>query len=78
MNLIKKILKKKVWDIVGKKGSDDWVCIKRGLIIYFSNSTLWTKDMYRMWRDNIPSDVRDEMLKEGPSELQNFISTYKK
>lgn len=62
LGLIKKILKKKAWELLaaqqkeaGKPNviSDDWVCIKRGLMIYFGNKLNWSKDVYRVWRDYI-------------------------
>ncbi len=62
LGLIKKILKKKAWELLaaqqkeaGKPNviSDDWVCIKRGLMIYFGNKFNWSKDVYRVWRDYI-------------------------
>ena len=62
LGLIKKILKKKAWELLaaqqkeaGKPNvvSDDWLCIKRGLMIYFGNKLNWSKDVYRVWRDYI-------------------------
>ena len=70
-------MKKKVWDEVKKSDSgnteDLWDCIKKGLVIYFS--LYQSKDNYRLFKDNIPSEVREEMIKEN-KELQNFINTY--
>lgn len=75
MSLIKKILKKKIWDQVkGSKETEDlWDCIKKGLVLYFTKYQ--SKDNYRLFKDNIPSEIREEMIKEN-SELLNFVNTY--
>jgi hypothetical protein len=61
--LIKKILKKKVWEALkSSKQIDLWDCIKQGLVIYFS--LFQSRDNYRMLKDNVPSEIRDEMGKD--------------
>jgi hypothetical protein len=87
LGLIKKILKKKAWELLaaqqkaaGKPNvvSEDWICIKRGLMIYFGNKLNWSKDVYRVWRDYITEQrIRDEMARESP-EVQSFVHTYSK
>ncbi len=79
LNLIKKILKKKVWDLLskGKGPAEDWVCIKRGLMIYFGNKSNWSKELYRIWKEYVSDRVKDEMLKES-SEVYSFVQAYKK
>lgn len=80
MSLIKKILKKNLHTTaVGKSHSvEDWICIKRGLMIYFGNKINWSKNAYRIWRDYIiDTKVKDDMLRESP-EMQAFVQTYKK
>jgi|LauGreDrversion4_2_1035121.scaffolds.fasta_scaffold442046_2 hypothetical protein len=87
LGLIKKILKKKAWELLAAqqkeagKGniiSDDWICIKRGLMIYFGNKLNWSKDVYRVWREYITeSKIRDEMARESP-EVQAFVHAYSK
>ena len=73
MGLVKKILKKKVWESVTNK--EDWVCIRTGMLIYFGNNANWNKDLFRMWREYIPGEVRDEMIKES-GDVSSFVSTY--
>lgn len=80
MSLIKKILKKNLHIITpGKYHSvEDWICIKRGLMIYFGNKINWSKNSYRVWRDYITdAKVKEDMLRESP-EMQAFVQTYKK
>ena len=40
MSLIKKILKKKIWELLKTRKDDrikdEWDCIKKGLILYFT------------------------------------------
>jgi hypothetical protein len=71
LNLIKKILKKKPWSLITV--NEDWVCLKRGLMIYFGNKINWNKEVYRIWREYITeAKIRDEMIKES-SEIQTFV-----
>ena len=89
--MIKKILKKKVWEFIIPPGSsqlqktsssglaipsEDWVCLKRGLMIYFGNKINWSKDTYRLFREYITDGrIRDEMAKESP-EVQAFVQSF--
>ena len=77
MSLIKKILKKKIWELLKTRKDDrikdEWDCIKKGLILYFAKYQ--SKDNYRLFKDYIPGDIRDEMIKEN-SELLNLVNTY--
>lgn len=86
--MIKKILKKKVWDIIAqtsKSGTkqqsqsvnEDWTCIKRGLMIYFGNKNNWSKDLYRIWKDYVSERVKEEMMKES-SEVHSFVQAHSK
>ncbi len=75
--LIKKILKKKVWEALkSSKQIDLWDCIKQGLVIYFS--LFQSRDNYRMLKDNVPSEIRDEMGKDQHKghDFKQFIDTY--
>ncbi|CDW91782.1 UNKNOWN [Stylonychia lemnae] len=77
MNLIKKILKKKIWDQLksskDEKLQDEWDCIKKGLVLYFTKYQ--SKDNYKLFKDYIPSEIREEMIKEN-QDLLNFVNTY--
>ena len=77
LGLIKKILKKKVWEHISNAPSkssgsfsipvEDWICIKRGLMIYFGNKLNWSKESYRIWKEYITDNrLREEMIKESP------------
>ena len=86
--MIKKILKKKVWESIAqtsKSGTkqqsqsvnEDWICIKRGLMIYFGNKNNWSKDLYRIWKDYVSERVKEEMMKES-SEVHSFVTAHSK
>jgi hypothetical protein len=87
LNLIKKILKKKVWDLLAmpapqnpaaasaRGGNEDWVCVKRGLMIYWGNKANWSREAYRVWKDYLSERVREEMLKES-TEVQAFVQAH--
>ena len=77
LGLIKKLLKKRVWDLLGKSRGEDWACVKRGLMIYFGNKGNWSKELYRVWKEYVADRVKDEMLKES-SEVYQFVQSYKK
>ena len=87
LTLIKKILKKKVWDFnyastaqkppASAQVNEDWVCIKMGLMIYFGNKANWSKEVYRVWREYVADKVKDEMTRES-QEVQGFVQYYKK
>ena len=84
LSLIKKILKKKPWELIAAIAKDakppatqqsineDWVCIKRGLMIYFGNKSNWSKETYRVWREYLSDKIREEMVRES-SEMQAFV-----
>jgi hypothetical protein len=58
--------------------SEDWLCIKRGLMIYFGNKLNWSKDTYWLFREYITDGrIRDEMVKESP-EVQAFVQSFAK
>lgn len=76
-NLIKKVLKKEIWKRLKNakpQEKDDWQFIKTGLVIYFSNEKNWSKETYRLFKDYIPSDVREEMTKESDGEISKMVS----
>jgi hypothetical protein len=68
IDLIKKIIKAKVWKNAGK---EDWECIKMGLCVYFREEH--TTEIYKMYKD-ISSDVRKEMMESN----NDFKQCYRK
>eukprot|EP00347_Sterkiella_histriomuscorum_P011384 403372662 len=78
LSLIKKILKKKVWEQTKDvkdidNSSSLWEFYRFGLVLYFVNNH--SKEKYRLFKDNIPGEVREEIIKSDPRML-DFINTY--
>ena len=75
--LIKRILKKKLWEqLKSNKQIDLWDHIKKGLVIFFCLNQ--SKDNYRMLKDYVPSEIREEFSKDldKGAEYKAFIDTY--
>lgn len=74
LDLIKKILKAELWKSKDKIG-DDWIVIKKGLIIFFS--IYQNKDTYSMFKKYVTSKtVREEMMSESDS-IKKWVNSNK-
>jgi len=78
LNLVKKILKKKVWEIrkKGKEESEYWECIKMGLCLFFIQNP--SKDKYKLYKELLDSSIRHDMTDSNEEFKAAFNQFHKK